>query len=145
MTSLMACNNKGLPLDDQGREDFITFHEKFYTDSAFQMSRIEFPLMGNDPEGNPYLWEAETWKIQRAVEENNDIERIPFFDMDIVMRERILIQKRFMIQNLFSLVDNKWYLTEYSGLRDLAFFAPKKQVTTPAEPEMEMGEEVIVE
>lgn len=142
----MACgsSNNALPLDEQGREDFRAFHAKFYADSAFQMARIEFPLMGNDPDGNPYLWTEEAWKIQKTIEENDNIERVPFFDMDIVMRERIIVQKRFMIQNMFSLINNKWYLTEYSGLRDLAFFAPKQQTApTPSEPEME--EEVSIE
>jgi hypothetical protein len=128
--SFLACNsaNKALPLDENGREDFQAFHAKFYSDSLFQIRRIEFPLLGNDPDGNikPFYWELDNWKFKKAVNAESDkIKVLPIFDMEDVMRERIIIQDAFMIENLFSLIDNKWYLTRYSGMRDLAFFAPK--------------------
>lgn len=131
--SFLACNSadQKLPLDDNGREDFVAFHAKFYTDSLFQLQRIEFPLLGNNPDGStePFLWEVENWKFKKAVDaESNKIKAIPFYDMGDVVRERIIIQDAFMIQNMFSLIDNKWYLTEYSGMRDLAYFATKKPV-----------------
>lgn len=128
--SFFACDSadKAIPLDEDGRESFQAFHAKFYTDSLFQLQRIEFPLLGNDPDGGtePFLWEIETWKFKKAVDtESGKIKRIPFYDMGTVIRERIIIQDAFMIQNMFSLINNKWYLTEYSGMRDLAFFANK--------------------
>jgi len=131
--SFFACDSadKALPLDKNGREDFQTFHAKFYTDSLFQIQRIEFPLLGNNPNGNtdPFYWEIENWKFKHTVDtESDQIKMLPFYDMEDVMRERIIIQDAFMIENLFSLIDNKWYLTQYSGMRDLAYFAPKNKV-----------------
>ena len=71
-------------------------------------------------------------RFKKAVDpESNKIKAIPFYDMGDVVRERIIIQDAFMIQNMFSLIDNKWYLTEYSGMRDLAYFSTKKTVEEP--------------
>jgi hypothetical protein len=130
--SFFACDSAEKPLliDEDGRENFQDFHAKFYADSLFQVQRIEFPLLGNNPDGStdPYLWEIENWKFKKAVDTKSDkIKMIPFYDMGDVVRERIIIQDAFMIQNMFSLINNKWYLTEYSGMKDLAFFSAKKE------------------
>lgn len=133
---LCACGGGGikepLPLDEKGREDFVMFHQKFYSDSLFQMKRIEFPMLGNNPDGSdaPFYWDLDNWKYIKAPEPNNpDIETVPFYDMEDVMRERIIVQNRFMIENLFSLIDNKWYLTQYSGIKDIGSFSGKKSET----------------
>lgn len=141
--SFFACNSdeKALPLDKNGREDFQAFHAKFYADSLFQIRRIEFPLLGNNPDGNtaPFYWEIDNWKFKKAVDtKSNEIKMLPFYDMEDVMRERIIVQDAFMIENLFSLIDNKWYLTQYSGMRDLGYFAPKSE-------EQEVLPEVVVD
>ncbi|MFT5647910.1 MAG: hypothetical protein ACI976_002605 [Aureispira sp.] len=130
--SFFACDSaeKTLLIDEDGRENFQAFRAKFYADSLFQVQRIEFPLLGNNPDGSaePYLWEIENWKFKKAVDTKSDnIKMIPFYDMGDVVRERIIIQDAFMIQNMFSLINNKWYLTEYSGMKDLAFFSAKKE------------------
>jgi len=130
--SFFACDpiEQPIPFDDDGRENFQAFHAKFYTDSLFQIQRIEFPLLGNNPDGSttPFFWELENWRFKKAVDiENDQIKMIPFYDMGIVIRERIIVQDAFMIQNMFSLIDNKWYLTEYSGMKDLAFFSAKNK------------------
>lgn len=130
--SFFACDSveQSIPFDEDGRENFQAFHTKFYADSLFQMQRIEFPLLGNNPDGSttPFLWEIENWRFKKAVDiESDKIKMIPFYDMGIVVRERIIVQDAFMIQNMFSLIDNKWYLTEYSGMKDLAFFSAKNK------------------
>lgn len=126
---LSSCSNdQNIPLDAKGREDFQTFHAKFYSDSLFQIQRIEFPLLGKNPNGTqePFFWELENWKFKKAVDlESDEISMVPFYDMDDVMRERIIVQNRFMIENLFSLVNNKWYLTQYSGIKDIGSFSKK--------------------
>lgn len=128
--SFFACNGSNsndLPLDEQGREDFQAFHTKFYADSLFQLQRIEFPLLGNNPDGSPepFYWEVENWRYKKLVEESKEIKRVPLFDMGDVMRERLIVQDRFMIEILFSLINNRWYLTQYSGMRDIGYFGPK--------------------
>jgi hypothetical protein len=146
--SFFACDSadQSIPLDEDGREDFHTFHAKFYADSLFQIQRIEFPLLGNNPNGGTevFLWEIDTWKFKKAVDtESDNINRIPFYDMGDVVRERIIIQDAFMIQNMFSLINNKWYLTEYSGMRDLAFFSAKNKRQEEVLPEVVMDSVVV--
>lgn len=132
---LCACGGNGepLPLDEKGRESFEAFHKLFYSDSSFQIRRIEFPMLGNNPDGSnePFYWDIDNWRFKKTPDASDpDIKMVPFYDMDDVMRERIIVQDRFMIENLFSLIDNKWYLTQYSGIKDIGYFSGKKEDTT---------------
>lgn len=115
-----ACGN-GLPKDDKGREDFLAFHEQFYKDSVFQLQRTEFPLLGKDPEGkqDPFYWDVENWQYLKPIKSEPTIKVLPFIDMETWMRERIIIQERFYIEKQFTLINNKWYLTSYSGITGL--------------------------
>ncbi len=115
---LTACTNQGLPLDDKGREDFLVFHEKFYADSLFQLQRIEFPLAGTDPDGveERFYWDIDNWRYLQPLEEGQDVRKLPFVDMETWMIERLVIQERFGMEKQFTLMDNKWYLTSYSGI-----------------------------
>lgn len=127
---LFSCtNNSDIPLDDQGREDFHSFRQKFYTDSLFQLQRIEFPLLGANPDGSnaPFYWEIDNWKFKKNVDlESKEITMVPLLDMGDVMRERIIVQNRFMIESMFSLINNQWFLTQYSGIKDIGSFSSKK-------------------
>ena len=126
-----SCGGDGeIPLDDKGREDFISFYDQFYRDSSFQMQRIEFPLLGNNPDGSTerFFWDEENWLIQKGIDlEDKNVELVPFFDMEDLMRARIILQNRFMIENLFSLIDNKWYLTGYSGIHAIGYYKKGKK------------------
>lgn len=117
---LSSCGD-GLPTDDQGREDFKAFYEKYYADSVFQLQRTEFPLLGQDPEGkqDPFYWDVDNWVYLKPIEEDPSIKVLPLVDMETWMRERIVIQDRFYMEKQFSLIDNKWYLTSYSGINAL--------------------------
>lgn len=127
---LYSCTDSAtIPLDEKGNEDFIAFHKKFYSDSLFQLQRIEFPMLGNNPngDGGNFIWDIDNWQYKRAIiEKDEDIEQIPFVNLGGLIRERLLIQKRFMIENLFTLIDNKWYMTYYSGVNDIGYYSNKK-------------------
>lgn len=114
----IACGN-GLPTDEQGREDFETFYERYYADSLFQLKRTEFPLLGQDPTGEqaPFYWDVNNWQYLKPIKvDDSSVELLPIIDMDTWMRERILIHQRFYIEKQFTLINNKWYLTSYSGV-----------------------------
>ena len=135
---LFSCGNSNekLPLDEKGREDFISFHNKFYRDSAFQIKRIEFPMLGYNPDGKEerFFWDIDNWVILKRVDpENEGIKFLPFYDMGDLMRSRIIVQNRFMIENLFSLINNRWYLTQYSGMHDVAYFKGTKDTKVKTE------------
>ena len=125
--SLLACNSDQTTIgtDDKGREDFNDFHTAFYADSVFQIQRIEFPMMGYETDGSnaSKLWDFDNWKFLQEVDDSVEgIEYLPFFDMGDLVRTRLMIQKKFMIECYFSLKENKWYMTGYSGMHDLDFF-----------------------
>lgn len=134
--SLFSCGGgTEIPLDDNGREDFGTFHVKFYEDSLFQLQRIEFPMMGVAPNGaEQFIWTTENWQYLKPVEaDGREIDR-QILDMDNVMQEKILIQGKFMIKLMYALIDNKWYLTSYSGIRDAAYFNRRPVEETTKQP-----------
>ncbi len=134
LLAITSCSSE-LPKDESGREDFEAFYNKFYTDSLFQLSRIEFPMLGTDPNGSnmQFIWTTDNWKIIKKIDLNSEeIDRIAQ-DMGEVIQEKIIVQKRFMIQIMYSLVNNKWYLTSYSGIRDIAFFS-KNRISPKATP-----------
>ncbi len=127
---LVACYDASIPLDEKGREDFRHFYAQFETDSLFQMKRIEFPMIGQNPNGSKerFFWNEENWVVQKKINPDNDeIHMQPFLDMGDLMRVRMLIQQKFMIENLFSLINNKWFLTEYSGVHDIEYFKKGKK------------------
>lgn len=114
----MACGNE-LPTDEQGREDFEAFYTQYYADSLFQLQRTEFPLLGQDPTGEQerFYWDIDNWQHLKPIEvDDSSVELLPIIDMDTWMRERILIHKSFYIEKQFTLINNKWYLTSYSGI-----------------------------
>jgi hypothetical protein len=115
---LIACGNE-LPTDERGREDFEAFYKKYYADSLFQVQRTEFPLLGQDPAGeqDPFYWDINNWQYLKPIEaDDSSVELLPIVDMDDWMRERIIIHQRFYIEKQFTLINNHWYLTSYSGV-----------------------------
>ena len=127
---LISCTDNKLTLDDKGREDFQQFYDKFGSDSSFQRQRIEFPMLGNNPDGSSerFFWTEDNWVIQRTINlDSEDITLEPILDMGDLIRVRLRIQNKFMVENLFSLINNKWFLTEYSGVHDIEYFKNGKK------------------
>ncbi len=127
---IIACADTHPTIDKNGRENFLSFYEKFGTDSLFQMRRIEFPMIGTNPNGSDerFFWTEENWVLQRKIDENNeDIQIQPILDMGDLVRVRLVIQQKFMVENLYSLINDKWFLTEYSGLHDIEYFKKGKK------------------
>lgn len=119
---LGACsssNTSNIALDENGNEDFQSFRQVYYTDSLFQLQRTEFPLNGRDPKGEQerFYWELDNWRQLKLSDDNPKIKRLPLLNLDGLMVERMVLQDRFLIETKFSLVDGKWYLTEYSGVQ----------------------------
>ena len=62
---IIACTDTHPTIDKNGRENFLSFYEKFGTDSLFQMRRIEFPMIGTNPNGSDerFFWTEENWVL----------------------------------------------------------------------------------
>lgn len=114
-------------------ENFREFHQKFYSDSVFQVSRIVFPLPGADSdviygdevvenqENDKYLidnnklyWKRTGWKFIEAPAESSEF-IISVEKVDSFMKEQISSKETDLVITLqFSLIDDKWMLTYYS-------------------------------
>ena len=114
-------NNDPIKKDNANNEIFADFYEMFFTDSTFQLSRIEFPIMRNHQIVNneSHYWDIDNWQYLKKVNLLDErIERF-LYDLDGVIEENIIISKRFRIKNTYSLIDNQWFLTSYTGMMDL--------------------------
>jgi hypothetical protein len=140
---IISCNFKGNTYPKEKEigdilisEDFDLFTKHFYSDSIFQMSRIEFPLKGlyNEPVestmSNPigdtilYVWERKNWTIVKTSFINNKdtsiqdrygtkyIRRIKKNSTEVI--DSVYIEDSgFITVRKFKLKDKKWYLTYY--------------------------------
>ena len=101
---VMGCTNHDIRIevDDNGNESFTSFYTHFYSDSSFQLSRIEFPMLRNErtlDSETPY-WEMTNWEYLKKVDLDNDqIERF-LYDLDGVIEENIIVSRKFRIKNL---------------------------------------------
>ena len=110
---------EGLPLDEQGREDFLSFHHKFFHEIDFQLARIDFPVTGPQmANGLPKLIEEKDWTLLRPIEGQEGVERQFAPRANDLMEEYIISHKAFVIKLRYqhNEVQNKWYLTHYSGI-----------------------------
>jgi hypothetical protein len=115
-------NDDGLPFDELGREDFQAFHEKFFNERKFQLSRIDFPVMGPMQEdGRPKFIEEEDWPILKPTQKDDPtIKRQIVFTAEDLVEEYVVVQQAFVIKIRYTLnkATNQWNLTYYSGVSD---------------------------
>lgn len=95
-------------------ENFDSFYDKFHADSAFQMSRIMFPINGLKVDSNgAKQWSVENWTVLKT--KIYDVDRTQF-KTEFSRTEERFIQK-FWVENSgysaeyhFELVGKKWFL-----------------------------------
>jgi hypothetical protein len=101
-------------------EEFPVFYERFHSDSAFQMSRIIFPLQGLRQFGKEEIpWTADNWELMKT--------RIYQVD-NTQFKTKIKQKKKYFEQTLwiegtsfssirrFELLGNRWFLVyAYEG------------------------------
>ena len=102
-------------------EDFEWFNQKFHTDSAFQLSRIMFPLAGESKDGLESIeWSPENWQLHTKIvnEEVAPSEvRHSYLRTDTSVTEKYWIDSSgFLVETKFALRNNKWYLVYYRDL-----------------------------
>lgn len=101
-------------------EEFPVFYERFHSDSAFQMSRIMFPLQGLRVEGMEEIpWTAENWELMRTRIYQVDSTR---FKTKVKQKKNYFEQTlwiegtKFSSKRRFELLGNRWFLVyAYEG------------------------------
>lgn len=132
---LVYCKSETKVESDNGRnlikiENFEEFYSKFYSDSTFQINRIEFPLKGYNSDfddGIPddvreelsmkpqeeFMWKKNEWEMLKNVNDENLKKELNKSDTLVV--ERIYKEASgYEILRKFKPINNKWYLIYYS-------------------------------
>ncbi len=99
-------------------EDFDKFYDRFHVDSAFQMSRIKFPLKGasnNLDESTP--WTSQNWQMLRTriydVDKNQY--KVKYSKTETSFTQKVWIEGAgFCNECRFELIDGKWFLVYMS-------------------------------
>jgi hypothetical protein len=111
ITALFSCKTADISVRG---ENFDTFYQRFHTDSAFQISRLKFPLDGlKVDETGEHNWNVNNWNVLT----------IPVFEVDTTefnvffeLKDKTFTQKAwidnsgFSIEYRFDLLKKKWYL-----------------------------------
>ena len=95
-------------------ENFDKFYDRFHTDSAFQMSRIKFPLGGGyHTVDNSTKWTAENWHLMttRVYDVDNNKYKATYSKTETSFTQKLWIDSAgLFVECRFELVDGKWFL-----------------------------------
>jgi hypothetical protein len=102
-------------------ESFDEFNQKFHSDSAFQLSRIVFPLSGETKDGWKSIeWTAKNWELHKEPvkkEFQSSEFRHKYLRTDTSVFEKYWIDSSgVLIERKFLLKEGKWYLLYYTDL-----------------------------
>lgn len=111
-------------LMESGDESFDEFYTKFLTDSAFQISRISFPLLGVPDAVDPnlisdttYLWQQSDWVMNHPIDPKDKTLHQEFIITNFGLDDKVTVDPDYCIMRRFALSgDRKWYLIFYQGL-----------------------------
>ncbi|RYZ59351.1 MAG: hypothetical protein EOO14_08520 [Chitinophagaceae bacterium] len=102
-------------------ETFEVFNEQFHADSTFQVSRIAFPLEGQQIDAfEERDWTPQNWQMMKmpvgapldTFEYKRNLEKT-----DSSVTEEIWVEESgFRVERTFKLKDNKWFLTFYNDI-----------------------------
>ena len=127
----VSCSSNSQRSSSRGEiESFDHFYSRFYTDSAFQIERIVFPLAGYNSDldleypddiaeqlgvkKEDFFWNKETWAIIGTAPENDELIRKQFEKSDTLVTEELKIpDSGFRIIRRFKSIEGKWYLNYY--------------------------------
>ena len=122
---ITSCNQKASTNEATNVDDFPSFYQQFHQDSAFQMSRISFPLEGLPERADSatiasgtFRWKKEEWKIQKAFTlQNSEFEQsfLPIGE-DMIIEKLTHKKWGLAITRRFAKLDDGWNLIYYSGL-----------------------------
>lgn len=135
LTSLVACQpkdkttSKEISKEDTTvlPEDYISFYEKFHTDSLYQMSHIQWPLQGIQTEerdsniiNGRFYHKQENWLMHKSLSEEMGYSQSTKILADDLLEETMVdSQGQFGMKRRFAKISKEWYLIYYSGLNHI--------------------------
>ncbi|MBK9255033.1 MAG: hypothetical protein IPM42_06055 [Saprospiraceae bacterium] len=126
----ISCRQKVASTDDAKgtpvymTEEFLTFIDKFSTDSLFQMEHILFPLEGKpamkdslDVIPDDFRWQKEDWTIHRPYDDMNGTFTRELVDFNGIVMEIISdTSGKYSMERRFSKLDDEWHLIYYKSM-----------------------------
>lgn len=108
-------------LNSDTTENFAGFNARFHSDSAFQLSRVAFPIGGGYVEGEYRReWTRENWEIMKVpVTETatSKDHRHELQETDNTVTEKYWIENSgFKAERRFKKIGGKWFLTHYEEI-----------------------------
>jgi hypothetical protein len=108
-------------LSDNSVENFVVFYKRFYSDEAFQQTRLLIPLEGKIKSWDEDEIKEETWEGRNIVISSKDVylESYPNLKTEILELDSSYVEKYwleqsgFLIRREFVQRNDKWYLMRY--------------------------------
>jgi hypothetical protein len=95
-------------------EDFDKFYDRFHSDSAFQLSRVKFPLKGGyHTVDNSSKWTPANWHIMttRVYDVDKNKYKATYSKTENTFTQKVWIDSAgFYTECRFELIDGKWFL-----------------------------------
>jgi hypothetical protein len=128
--ALISCKQKNSSTEDSSgnpvymTEDFLTFIDKFSTDSSYQMEHILFPLEGKpamkdslDIIPDNFRWQKEGWTIHKPYDDMNGTFTRELVDFNGIVMELISdTSGKYSMERRFSKLNDGWYLIYYKSM-----------------------------
>lgn len=126
LITFVACNNP-TPEPEYDLTEFYAFYQKFHRDSAFQMSRIRFPLegfpnhAGMDSTVNrteTFYWESEDWVMHKPIDfEMSEFRRnlVPVTE-DLIFERIVHKSGHYGMERKWAKLSDGWNLIYYVGM-----------------------------
>lgn len=108
-------------ISDNSVENFVVFYKRFYSDEAFQQTRLLIPLEGKIKSWDEDEIKEETWEGKNIVISSKDVylESYPNLKIEILELDSSYVEKYwfeqsgFLIRREFVQRNGKWYLLRY--------------------------------
>lgn len=120
-----SCEQKKAPAPPQDPDSFEAFYQRFHEDTAFQMSRITFPLEGipafadsTQMYGGDFRWLRENWvphRITDSLMQNFDREFVQLGD-DLIIEYMNHKSAGIGMERRFGYLGDGWNLIYYAGM-----------------------------
>ena len=130
--SLTSCGQKekGVEVKPSGvgdtelPEEFLSFYDRFHSDSLYQIEHILFPLQGQKFRGSEeewvdenFKWQKETWRMHKPFDEMEGSFKQEFTSFEGIVTEVTQdVYGQFNMVRRFAKMDSTYYLIYYKAM-----------------------------